>query len=93
MVLSVRSQSPQFTELSILQSGLFKICHDTRCGMDRFFSFRFEIILYGKNQNQKSQNLIQLSWRLTGTGNHLEMMRIMLFCNPSMDAFRGGHYY
>jgi len=41
----------------------------TRFGMNRFFSFRFEIQLYGKIQNQKNQNSITLYWRLTGTGN------------------------
>ncbi len=47
MVLSNRSQIPQFTESFFFQSGLFKICPDTRYGMDGFLSFRFEITRYG----------------------------------------------
>ncbi len=43
----------QVTECFIYQPGLFKICDDTRYGMDRFFSFGFEIQLYEKIQNQK----------------------------------------
>jgi len=48
----------EIPERFIHQSGLFKICHDTGYGMDRFFSFRFEIQLYGKIHNQKDQTPI-----------------------------------
>lgn len=63
MVLSIRSQIPQFTERFLHQPGLFKIPHDTKYGMDRLFSFRFEIQVYEGMQNQKNQNPIQLFWR------------------------------
>ena len=66
MVLSVRSQIRQVTERFIHQSGLFEICHDAGYGMDKFFSFRFEIQLYEKIQNQKNQTPIIFYWRVTG---------------------------
>jgi hypothetical protein len=63
MVLSVRNQIRQIPERFINQTGVFKIYHDTRYGMGKFFSFRFEIILYGINQNQKNQTPINFYWR------------------------------
>jgi hypothetical protein len=67
MVLSVRSQIRQITECFIHQSGLFKICHDTRYCIDEFFNLGLKIKLYETKQNQKNQNPIQLDWRLDVT--------------------------
>jgi hypothetical protein len=39
LVLAVRSQIKQNTERFILQAGLFKFYHETRCSTGRFFSF------------------------------------------------------
>jgi hypothetical protein len=66
MVLLVRSQIHQLTERFIHQSGLFKICADTRYGMDGFFSFKFEIQLYGNEKDQIEEGSIKVYWRVTG---------------------------
>jgi len=54
------SQIKQNTERFFHQSKFFKICPDTRSGMDGFSSFRFEIQIYGKSHHQTNQNYITL---------------------------------
>ena len=46
MVSIETRQIKQITEHFFHKYGLFKICIYTRCGMDKFFNFRFGITIY-----------------------------------------------
>ena len=45
---------------------LFKYFHNTISGMGKSFILKFKIKLYGKIQNQISQDTVQVNWRYTG---------------------------
>lgn len=77
MVLLETSQTKQITKRFFHQSGFFEFFQNTRYGMDRFFSFRFEITIYSRKQRQKNKTQINLFWRLTGTGKHPKMILTM----------------
>jgi len=63
MVLTNRSQIPQFTKRFFYQSWPFKCFQNTTFGINKFFNFRFEITIYNHKQNQKNQSSVQLNWR------------------------------
>ena len=47
MVLTNRSQIPQFTKRFFYQSWPFKCFQNTTFGINKIFNFRFEITIYG----------------------------------------------
>ena len=59
------AKSPNLQSASFTSTGFFKICHDTRYGMDGFFGLRFKNQLYGNKKNQIDQNPIIFYWRYT----------------------------
>lgn len=50
--------SPRFFH----QSWLLKIFHNTGCGTNRFFGFRFEIQIYRENSISKRSKSMNLYW-------------------------------
>jgi len=85
MVSLETSQIKRISDRLFFQSGVLKNYHDTRFCMDRFFSSKFEIQIYGHKQSQKNQNLIQAYWRLSWMKNRFFLTKklsgpILMLC-------------